>query len=172
MLPLDVVLQAGPPHQVAGHFGIDVAGLLRPPESPTLGEEVGIYSLAALNPSMELDGLFRRTIRSPVPRSTLDDHLLVLQPQGQFFSTDRLSLRGVRLVEDRLTTDLAVTRSESADGEPAPRLLVVLLHIDAGDATLGELVVTYHGRHRPFRGPETPLPGQMAPPHIIAMSPE
>jgi hypothetical protein len=172
MLPLDLVLQAGPPHQVAGHFGIDVAGLLRPPGSSASGDEVGTCSLATLSPSMDLGVLFRRTIRSPVPRSTLDGHLLVLQPQGQFSSTDHLSLAGVRLAGDQLTADLVVTRSESVDGEPAPRLLVVLLHVDAGDATLRELVVSYHGRHRPFRGPEAPLPGQLAPPHIIAISPE
>lgn len=170
MSPLDVILQSAPSYQVAGRFGLSVAGLLRPLESPASAGAVGVLALAALSPSTDIDSLFQPGTRSEVARSVLADHILVLQPRGQFLSTDDLSLTGASQHDGRWSIDLMVTRHLSEDGEPAPRTLMVLMHVDVGDLTLRELAVTYHGRQRDFRGSETALPAPLAPAQVITIT--
>jgi hypothetical protein len=166
----NLLSQTVPAYRLAGGFGIDVLGLLQPVGAAGGGDGLRLYAHADLARPLDLDALFAQPPPARLSRAALSDHLIVARPRGTFISTDELTLSQVRRQEDRCTVDLEITRCESQDGEPAPRVLYVLLCIDVGDRPLQSLTLQFGARRRDVQGSETPLDAPAAPAQTIAFS--
>lgn len=170
VFPLDVLERSAPAHQLAGRFGVDVLGLLRPLQASSADEGARLCRYADLARSLDFGAIFGQGAPSRVSRAALRDHVLVVRPRGDFFSTDELALAQLRGPDDQWSLGLEITHCESQDGEPAPRDLYVLLCLEVGDRPLRSLALHFNGRRRDVHGNATPLAAPIAPAQFIEFS--
>jgi hypothetical protein len=170
MFPLDILSQAVPAYRLADRFGVDVLGLLWPPRDGAGNEGVRLCAYGDLSRPPGIDELFERDAPPSVSSAALRDHVLVVRPRGEFFSTDELALSRVRRQAGRWTIDLAITHVENPNGEPAPRDLYVVLSIEVGNRPPQSLELRFDGWRRDFQGNETPSAEPVAPSQTIRFS--
>ena len=170
MFPLDVLSPKSPTYRLAGRFGIDVLGLLWPTDGKAKGEGVRLCAHGELSRLSSIDGLFGQDASLRVPHKVLRDHVLIVRPRGEFFSTDELTLTQMRRDDDHWAIDLEITRVETPNGIPAPRDLYVVLAINTGDHPPQHLELRFSGHRRDSQGNETPLAEPVSPPQVIEFS--
>jgi hypothetical protein len=170
MFSLDTLAQAVPASRLGGRFGVEVLGLLYPIRSEVSGRGIRLLAFSDLSRPLDPEELFQRSSPSQGSLASLRDHVLVVCPSGEFFSTDELALLHMRREHDQWSIDLEITHYQNPNLDPEPRDLCIVLSIDAGNRPFRSLVLQFSGRWRDYQGNETPMPKPVAPNQVIEFS--
>jgi hypothetical protein len=157
MSGFDAVVQSVSEYRVAGRCGVEILAVLGPRRGGARSDLAGLHDPAR---PLDLDEFFPSGATPRISRESLRHQLLVVQPRGEFFSLDKVTLKDLHRDELSLKIELLITRRENPDLDPSPCDLYLIFRFDSSDDPLKSLALDLVLRNFDSVGNETAPPAE------------